>query len=399
MKSMLSDTEDRDCGTRRITTEIGHSDLVLALYKARAGSRMSREPWFYGTDFELFHARRLGIPVHLYVMGREHSRELDGVLKVYGEQLVLPDGVTWCDTEDDLLNCLQADTLLYAACPAIRPNSEIDDEHCADLDRESLERVHDAVTAKLAQQDYWGAAGLVSQVPVCITNVPPELKVAYAGVLSLSAHTWGNQRNYRFAEKCSRLAIRFFMERGSFFRMLQEIQNLSGILNMANHVGDAYAVNTYGLAATARHFGFSGAGRHDFKMLLNGFYDSRASILTKLGRWPKARDILAKAIPPDGDASPYTFAKYAVALNSVGAIDTAYRLVDEVVLCLAQQRQESVGYVARDAARIALSAGESKRAFSLLSQAEKACVDRGQLHTLMQVRRLMREVQRTEQIS
>ena len=284
---------------------------------------------------------------------------------------------------------IRSDTLLHATSLRTQP---ADHGHVTDLGRDFLEHVHDAMTSMLRLQDYWGAAELASTVPVLTSaRLTSDLKLTYAKVLSLCAHVWGNQRNYRVAETCSRLAVRFFVERGFVFNMLQEIQNLSGLLNMANRVGDAHAINPGGLGASARYSGYPAIRNPDFRMLLNSFYDSRASILLRLGRWPKARDILSKAIPPDGDASPYTFAKFAVLLHSAGSTDLACRLVDEVALRLAEERQESVGYVARDAARIALSAGEHKRASSLLLQAENECLRHGQLHTLMQVQRLMRE--------
>ena len=73
----------------KIINELARCDLVVALYKTRAGSRMKEEPWFYGTDFELFHGLRLGKPVHLYVVGARYSTQLRGLLGLYAQELIL----------------------------------------------------------------------------------------------------------------------------------------------------------------------------------------------------------------------------------------------------------------------------------------------------------------------
>src|SRR5579883_1486650 len=50
-----------------IINAIEKSDVVITLYKSRAGSFLDNEP-FYATAFETFHARRLGKKVYLYVL-------------------------------------------------------------------------------------------------------------------------------------------------------------------------------------------------------------------------------------------------------------------------------------------------------------------------------------------
>jgi len=115
-----------------------------------------------------------------------------------------------------------------------------------EFDRESLGQVRHAIQLALDRQDYWSAAALAQGVPLSpVWNDKPN-KCEYARLLSLCANTWANQAQYMRAQKCSRLAIRLYMECGYANELFAEIQALSGILNMADQVTDAYWVNTYG---------------------------------------------------------------------------------------------------------------------------------------------------------
>jgi hypothetical protein len=377
----------------KIIDGISRCDLVVALYRFRVGSRMREQPIFYGTDFELFQARRLGKPVLLYVLGPCHSRRLRGLLEIYAHPLVMPDGISWCNSERELPTILAYDISVYAKSFLLRSRiheSKLKSE--AVLDRGFLEKTHDTLAEMRRRQDYWSAVELASQIPpLPVDHLPTREKSTYANIMSLCANAWSNQRNYDLAENYSRLAIRSYLELGLTFEMFAEVQCLSGILNMGDRVSQAYEVNTYGrLAASA-------ARGEVFNSLSDTYYDSRASILRKMGHWSRAQFTLRKVFPPSGDASPYTYSKYATMLNSAGDRTLAERIVNDVALPLAKQSGESLGYVARDAAMIAITTGEFGRAVPLLLEAEEDCIKHGTLHTLAQVQRLLREVQSRNQ--
>ena len=98
------------------------------------------------------------------------------------------------------------------------------------------------------------------------------------------------------------------------------------------------------------------------------------------------------------EPTPYNFAKYATAIASLPrgeGLDEALRLIEDVALPLALERGESLAYVTRDCAGLAMLTGDRDRAARLVSESERLCESKGQLHTLRQVLRMKNQLRLT----
>lgn len=79
------------------------SDLVITVYRNRAGSFLVDEP-FFATAFETIQARRLGKPVYLHVLGSSHKPRLRCVLSVFEGNHLLPDCAKRHGSEHELID-------------------------------------------------------------------------------------------------------------------------------------------------------------------------------------------------------------------------------------------------------------------------------------------------------
>jgi hypothetical protein len=373
-----------------IINAIEKSDVVITLYKSRAGSFLDNEP-FYATAFETFHARRLGKKVYLYVLDAVQKPRLRGVLSVFKQAMPSPDTVSNDGSEKDLIERVVSDLAEFRNSSP-RANLIATDNISLDAninDRDWLDGIHSRLGLA---RSLWSAREIAERVPMVTTTrrVNKDNRLHYAQVLAACAGVWANQSEYTRAIECGWAAVRIFMETGYAYEMIGEIQAVSGILNMANQIKNAYWVNTFGFQAASR---LREAQRIP---LLQSFNDSRGSIMRKLGKFGNARERIRKSMSTVGDVSAYSLAKYASAVALLGGkanVDSGLRLLYDVALPLALSTDQSVGYVQRDAARIALLVGDHLTAARLLTEAEKSCRTKGQLHTLGLIQRMKREVE------
>lgn len=370
-----------------IIRAIERSDFVVVLYMNREGTAFPSEP-FFGTDFEIFHARRLGKPVKLYVLGKKHRPVLRGILTLFDNPLVLPDSARRFESEKDLVDAVIQDVTEFVRSRRLR--SAPPGVLCAssrELVSEPswLEEAYAGLCQATQVGDLWVASRVARMIPwVESSGIPREQKIVYAIALSLCGGVWANQASYDFAEAYARSAVRVFMELGYQHEMFAQVQALSGLLNMGNRIRQAYWINSYGLRGASRVFGESDP-------LVRAFHDSRGSIFTKLGKSYKAERTLHRSLPPKGSSSPYSLSKYAVSLASLPGVANVERgvcLMYYVTLPLALRKSESLAYVMRDAGQLAIVIGDYRQAARLLLQAEEICVKQGQIHTLSGIRRM-----------
>lgn len=374
-----------------ILNAVCRSDLVVVLFRTRAGSYLPGEP-FLATVFEIFHARRFDKHVFLYILGDFHWPRLQSVLSVFEDPLILPDGARRCgDDEDKLVSAVLADVKGLVPLPTQQAERIVREVDAFDLMHEHgwLERTYSRLSQAVHEGGFWQAGALASGIPLLTAfKADHYAKFAYASLLSLCANIRANQTSYTLAEKCSRLAVRFYMEMGYLYPMLAEIQALSGILNMAGQHLAAYHVNSYGIRQASKMLEYS-PGFSD--SLLLAFNDSRGSILSRLGKGESAESRIRRSFKTIEEAGPYNLAKYATALSTLGGtknLEEGLRLIEGVALPTATQTGESLGYVLRDVGGLRISIGDFHGASALLHSAAAACQKKGQLHTLAQVRRM-----------
>jgi Domain of unknown function (DUF4062) len=372
-----------------IIEEIARCDVVITLYKSRAGSFLNGEP-FYATAFETFHARRLGKTVYLHILDGSERPRLRGVLSVFEPILPLPSNVVRHGSENELVEAVISELAQFPANGLIQVPTLLLAEGGVQERLHSLEWLDRVQSGLLSAHDLWQAAQVACQVPLFRGNLSLslEFKFRYAQILSSCAGIWANQARYDRAIECAWTAVRMFMESGNSYEMISEIQAVSGILNMANQIKRAYWVNTFGLQSAAK------LQAKQRTSLWPAFNDSRGSIMTRLGKLSNARERIRRSLPTSGDASPYTLAKYATALSRLGGkanIDSALKLMHDIALPLAEQQVQSIGYVKREAARLAAVVGDTSTALRLLSEAEGFCQRNGLMHTLNSVERMKAE--------
>ena len=372
-----------------IIEAIKRSDVVITLYKSRAGSFLADEP-FFATAFETFHARRLSKTVYLHVLGRSCKPRLRGVLSVFEAPLVLPDQVKRHESERELVTAVLSDVNDYVA------NRLSHDHRSVLLPQDSVDLVngwdwlggtHTNLLRAQQAENLWEARRTAIDVPLLsgAVDISREKKFTYATLLSACANVLANQCEYDRSAQCCWLAIRLFMELGYPYEMLAQIQAVSGILNMANHVRRAYWTNTFGLQCASK------LKTKQYQSLRPAFNDSRGSILRKLGKFASARERLRESLTAVGDGSPYSLAKYAITLAGFGAtanIDAAVRIIYEQALPLSASQGRSIAYVKRHAAGLAIIVGDYVTAARLLAEAEQSCKKKGQLHTLAAIKRM-----------
>lgn len=368
-----------------IIDAIESCDLVITLYKSRAGSLLDDEP-FYATAFETFHARRLGKKVYLHVLDGCQRPRLRGVLSVFEYTLPLPNRIAKHGSESDLVEAVLSEVAQYREdrLPRNLVATDLCSPEALANDRDWLHGIH---TSLGAARNLWQASETAAKVPLlqATSRLRKENSLNYGRILSTCAGVWANQAKYDRAIEFGWAAVRIFMESGYLYEMIAEIQAVSGILNMANQIRKAYWVNTFGLQSASR------LRTAQLTSLLPAFNDSRGSIMRKLGKLSSSRERIRQSVPTVGEGSAYTLAKYGSALALLGGkanVDTAFRLIYDVALPLALSQGQSVGYVYRDAARLALLVGDDRMAAHNLAEAESSCRKNGQLHTLEIVQRM-----------
>ena len=131
--------------------------------------------------------------------------------------------------------------------------------------------------------------------------------------------------------------------------------------------------------------------KYEYRNLQNAYSDSRASILRREGDWKGAYEgIVASAMGVD-DPSVYTLSKQASILAQCGtsdAIDHAQYMMEEKVLPRARFTGESLAYSLKEAADVAITAGDFTSAKSYLDEGEGVCIKQGLHHTRRRIEQL-----------
>ncbi len=231
------------------------SDLVITVYRNRAGSFLVDEP-FFATAFETIQARRLGKPVYLHVLGSSHKPRLRSVLSVFEGNHLLPDCAKRHGSEHELIEGVLSDVTAYATNAPFEEPSIVLPSNPFDLvnDWDWLGTMHTRLLNTSIKQDLWQARRAASAVPILAktSGMPRDKKFTYATLLSACAGVLANQAEYARVAERAWLAVRLFMELGCVFEMVAQIQATSGILDVGNHVKRAYWVNTFGFQSASR---------------------------------------------------------------------------------------------------------------------------------------------------
>lgn len=351
------------------------ADLVVVLYKRRAGSWMSVGSPFCGTDFEVVTAISLGKPVYLYVLGKEHESRLDGILALFLDPSVNLQEARYLETEDEIISAA-----LKAAKDVVnwREPPPVSDHHIrcssSDLDVSACEHLLERIRAAQAAEDLCLAVEAARMIPIQLPHATSTAhKRLYATLLDSCGNVWANYAWYERASRAAAMSVRLLMELEDWHGMFAQVQALSGILNMASE-RRAEALNLYGFRGAARAF----------PRLREAFNDSRASILRGMKRYMAARSSLERCIALQREPSVYTLSKYAGVLADIGgsrAIESGRRLMEDTVLPLAFSTGRSVSYALKEAAAIALADGDTKSALDYVTHGEHLCIARGLLHT------------------
>jgi len=357
---------------------IRQCDVVVSFFKNRAGSylppeafdRMPTEP-FHATVFEIAHARSLGKPVHLYVVGHNYKASLASILSVLADPLLLPDHAKVLGDESQLEDAVLAklkESLTTSYTDPTVPSAE--------LELGSLEANLDSMCSA---DTLWDAECHAERVPlVMVSRLSRRTKRLYADVLAKCANVLANRAIYDRAIVAGKLSVRCLLELRSWSEMYAQIGALSGILNMAGQP-NAKSVNFFGLIPAIRTYDY----------LLPVYFDSAGSILMRSGRWRSARKWLRRVA--ETEPKPYSQSKFAMAIAASGDrgdIDEAARILYSAALPEARHSNESLPYTLRHAAALAIAQDEFGMAGAFLSEAHTECLKVGALHTLQRVRKL-----------
>jgi tetratricopeptide (TPR) repeat protein len=357
-----------------------HSDIVVAFFKNRAGSYLPEQAFqaaipepFHASVFEICHARALGKPVHLYVVGEKYKASLACILSILADPLILPDHAEIVASEEELRDAVLRRLHPKSRVISLNPSEEFD-LLCESLNLESqIVGLRSALT-------FWDGINYAKRIPLIsdLNLVPSKTKRLYAEALSSAAGVMANQAAYDRAIQAATLSVRSFLELGSWYEMYSEIQALSGILSMAGR-SQAVRVNHFGLIPAMRAY----------PDLQSSYLDSAGTILMRAGNWRAARKWLRRVSLQD--PSPYALSKYAATLVASGKVhdlDEAESTIHIHALPYAELTGASLGYTLRHAASLAVAQNEMGSAKSLLDRAEKECLRTGALHTLRGIRGL-----------
>lgn len=351
------------------------SDVVVVVYHTRAGSRLPTEP-FFATDFEVANAVRLGKRLKLYILGHSYKPSLHAVLAVLTDARVFPETTAVLESETAVVDRVLRDVAAVAARRATGGATTL-----PLISRRDCERLVEQLNALISVGDYLHAEDRAVEVPLDPGHgLEPDAKHAYARLLGLCANVWANRLCFDRAVPAAMRAIRLYMELGEWREMVSQIQAASGILNMQGNP-QAERVNAYGLRLALR----------DFPELTQAFDDSRGSIMTRGHRLGAAKFHLGRVVADGGSASPYSLSKYAAVVASSGEgkdIRLAQRALYDEALPAARRLNQSLGYVLRHAAALAIATGEYGAADRYISEGEAACSEKGLLHTAANLQRL-----------
>ncbi len=363
-----------------ILDAISRSDFLVAFFENRAGSYLPEaafggsptEP-FHATVFEICHARKLGKPVHLYIVGHSYKASLASILSILADPLLLPNHAKILDTEEKLPNAVIAG-LLQALRVAAHSKTAT-----PDLDNFDVVRLESDLAFMYSAKTVWQAVNHARQIPLITNpNISSETKRLYAQTLATAAGILANQTAYDDAINSATLSVRYFLELGLWPEMYSQIQALSGILNMAG-CSQAAKVNRFGLIPALR----------SYTHLQPAYFDSAGSILMRSGNWRSAHRYLRKVSAQE--PRPYTQSKYAAAIaasRETRDLDEATRILRCEALPAARRSGESLAYTLRHTASLAISLEEFREARILLEEAATESLRLGTLHTLVRIRRL-----------
>ncbi len=366
------------------------SDLVIVLYRTRAGSLMTHEA-FRATNFELLRAAHLRQPIYLYLLGEESERDffLQHTIAVITDRgLALPERIVVIheDQDDEVVNRIREDVDLFRSAGRVARIDSATSEWI-----EQPEGLWQVITLLTEKENIREALHLVNRTIRPGQLYDPKEMYAHARLLREASYVWGNAGYYDLAIWSSKESTRLFATLAADRDFCFLVQCTSGILQMSGRVSEAWHWNAYGRQQAVRKF----------RDLLPTFYDSACSIMAQNGDWRGAVRQLQLSLQTTeklrGEApSAYLISKHAASsyrAAEMGILPNAekkesLRRLEREALPMALKSKRSLAYTLRHAAALAIMQGDYAAAECYISAGIEDCLEKGLYHTLSNLEKL-----------
>ncbi len=366
------------------------SDLVIVLYRTRAGSIMTGEA-FRATNFELLRAVHLRKPIYLYLLGEESERDffLRHTLAVITDRgLALPERIVVVheDQDEEIAKRIREDVDSFRSAGRVACIDSASPEWI-----ERPEGLWQEITALTAKENIRGALQLVNRMIRPGQLCDPKEMYAHARLLREASYVWGNAGYYDLAIWTSKESTRLFAKLGADRDFCFLVQCTSGILQMSGRVSEAWHWNAYGRQQAVRKF----------RDLLPTFYDSAGSIMAQKGDWRGAVRQLQLSLHTTERLEGKTLSAYVISKHAASSYRAAelgilpnaqkkeaLRRLELEALPMALKSKRSLAYTLRHAAALAIMQGDFAAAEFYISAGIEDCLEKGLYHTLSNLEKL-----------
>jgi Domain of unknown function (DUF4062) len=380
-------------GQRQVILQgLRQSDLVIVLYRTRAGSILTGEA-FRATNFEFLRAVQLRKPTYLYLLGEESERDffLQHTLAVITDPvLALPERIVavYEGKDEEVANRIREDVDAFRSSGRV---ACVDSAIAGSIVQP--EAVCLEITALTGKENIREALQLVNRTirPSGGQLSDPRETYSYARLLREAASVWANAGYYDSAVWGSKQSARLFAKLGADREFCFQVQCTSGILQMSGRVSEAWHWNVYGRQQAVRKF----------RDLLPSFYDSGGSIMAQSGNWRAAIRQLQISLETiqrlEGTApSAYQISKHAAGsyrAAELGILPNAQKKealqrLEREALPMALKSKRSLAYTLRHAAALAIMQGDYDAAECYIRAGIEDCLEKGLYHTLSNLEKL-----------
>ncbi len=391
-KTWIYEVEEKEAGSVNnpeylISQGISSSDIVVVLLKTRPGRMIGSYP-LEGVPFEIVKAAEKGIPVFLYVLGKDHEPRLTDYLALFSNRLFVVKRRHFMSDDDATCKSVLRDLNWFsvqksrfrARCAPL--NRDFRPE---DLSSDVFEEHSSRIAEATSHLNYLSAVESVNRIPVLPNVVMSKHgKTVYARVLGQCGAVRANMMNFRSGMNAKLVSIKLYFEAGEIHDAFSEISALSGVCQMFER---RRALQFNRLASGAINAGHPG--------LEAGILDSLGSILMSRNQFKEAATMFRRVIGISRTETPYIMTKLAYAEARAGgpkAISRARIFADEQILPFARETARDLPFAMKGSARLAIWDGDGPAALPLIAEARDFCVARGLFHPLKELAELESKV-------